>query len=356
MNATEETVAVVNQANRVQVKLQKALEERGHPPKVVEEIVSAISSFALYGFPESHAISFALLAYGSAYLKTHRPAEFFTALLNNQPMGFYTPATLIQDMRRRGLRVLPVSVQVSAWDCTVVDDARIRLGMRMVKGIGKENALAMIEERKGTGFASLADFQLRSGFNRKERRALASVGALNDLAGDRRSALWGIEGELRADDFFDLQWRGEDAPGTGPLQLMNRMERLRADYRGLGLTTGSHPMKFCRPHLPDVWRASDLDQGVNGQRVKVAGAVICRQRPATAKGFVFISLEDETGISNVIVTPKFFEQYRLTIVKESFLTITGVLQSQEGVIHIKAEKIEPMARDGLPTGDSHDFH
>ncbi len=338
----------------VKVKLRQAMERKGVSEAAIEQIVAAMSSFALYGFPESHAISFALIAYASAFLKVHYAAEFYTGLLNNQPMGFYSPATLVQDARRHGLKILPVCVTTSDWECTIESDSVLRLGLLMVKGSSKKSAERMLAEREQCPFSSLIDFRCRTHFNQNELRALASVGALNALAGDRRSALWWTEEHFHPDDLFSRQTDEEEA--INPLEMMSCLERLKADYRGMGVTTGTHPMKLCRPHLVDVWRASDLPKGRHGDRVTIAGSVICRQRPGTAKGFVFISLEDETGVSNAIVTPPFFEKHRLVITQEPFLTITGRLQSQEGVIAIKAEQIEALTMSALPAAESHDFH
>ncbi|MEZ5277296.1 MAG: error-prone DNA polymerase [Opitutaceae bacterium] len=352
--------------DKVKVKLRNALEKNGVQPKAIEEITAAISSFALYGFPESHAISFALLAYGSAYLKAHRPAEFYAALINNQPMGFYSPATLVQDARRHGVRTLPVDVTLSNWECTVVDDSTIRLGLCVVEGVHEASGRAMLEARRRQPFKSTHDFLLRTGFSRHERRALASVGALNALSRHRRAALWAVETDLNADDLLTPAMMVAEESGRAgyvagsaelsPLEMMTHLERLRADYRGMSLTTGAHPMKTMRPRIPHVRTAASLVDGPNGSRVTVAGAVICRQRPGTAKGFVFVSLEDETGISNAIVKPDKFEKERLIIVQEPFLSITGRLQIHDGVIHIMAEKIEPLLSFELPPEASHDFH
>lgn len=351
--------------DKVKVKLRQALERNGVRPRAIEEITAAISSFALYGFPESHAISFALLAYGSAYLKAHRPAEFYAALINNQPMGFYSPATLIQDARRHGIRALPVDVTLSNWECVVVDDATIRLGLCVVEGVHEATGRSMLLSREERPFVSTQDWVLRTGFNRHERRALASVGALNTLSRHRRAALWVVEADLSPDDLLTPAMVAEEAGGgayaTGadpltPLEMMTHLERLQADYRGMSLTTGAHPMKLMRPRIPEIWPAETLARGENGIRLTVAGAVICRQRPGTAKGYVFISLEDETGISNAVVTPDLFEKNRLAIVQEPFLSITGRLQIHDGVIHVKAETVEPLLSFELPPEASHDFH
>ena len=333
---------------KVEVKLRAALERKGIQPKVIEEIIQAIGSFALYGFPESHAISFALLAYASAYLKVHRAPEFYSSLLNNQPMGFYSPATIIKDGRRRGLRFRPVCAETSEWDCTIGADDSVRLGLCVVQGLRAESAQAMIAARP---FGSLADFKRRTNFNQSELRRLAEIGALNCYADHRRDALWEVERTLRTGDLF-----ADSDAAESPLQIMNAVERLRADYQGLRLTTGPHPMALLRPQVPHLWRAADLPQGQEGQIITIGGNVICRQRPGTAKGFVFISLEDETGISNAIVTPQLFEEQRLTITQESFLQITGRLQTRESVLVIQARHIARLEAENLEGSDSYDFH
>jgi error-prone DNA polymerase len=337
---------------KVEVKLRAALERKKIEPKTVEEIIKAISSFALYGFPESHAISFALLAYASAYLKVHRAPEFYSSLLNNQPMGFYSPATIIKDGNRRGVKFRHVCARRSEWKCTIEDDDNIRLGFCVVQGLRAESAAQMLRERDRRAFASIEDFKSRTHFNPAELRRLAEIGALNCFAEHRRDALWDVERTLHAGDLFE----NAEEDGVSPLARMNAAERLRADYEGMRLTTGPHPMALLRPSIPHIWRAADLPKGREGQIVTIAGNVICRQRPGTAKGFVFISLEDETGISNAIVTPQLFEELRLVITQESFLQITGRLQTRENVLVIQARAIERLDAENLAGSTSYDFH
>jgi error-prone DNA polymerase len=336
---------------RVEQKLRAAMAANGVAPEVIEKLVAAISSFALYGFPESHAISFALITYASSWLKVHRTAEFFVALLNNQPMGFYVPATLLKDAQRHGLRIRPVSVVESNWFCTVETDDTIRLGFCLTQELNRERIEAMMEARRQHPFSSVGDFRQRTRFDRDELRILAKSGALNPLAGHRRDALWLVETEAYQGELF-----GESTE-LSPLNPMQPVERLAADFETQRLTTGPHPMAYLRKNLdPDIWRASDLPFGCDGSRIRVAGLAICRQRPGTAKGFVFISLEDETGIANAIVTPPMFERNRLTITQENFLLIEGLLQIRSGVIHVRAEKIERLPALELETADGHDFY
>ncbi|MBI4622588.1 MAG: error-prone DNA polymerase [Verrucomicrobia bacterium] len=336
-------------------KLCTALRHKGRNEAVVKKVSESALSFAAYGFPESHALSFALLAYASTWLKVHHPAEFTASLLNNQPMGFYSPATILQDGRRHGLRARPVCIVASEWNCTVEGDDTIRIGLRYVKGLRESAAQAMLAARREQPFASLDDFLRRTNFNPAERRALAAVGALNAFAPHRRAALWQVEAAWSEDEALFRGFAVDDGKPSSPLAPMTLPERFRADFRGLELTVGVHPMALARPQLTDAWRASDLPLGRDGERVTIVGSVICRQRPGTAKGFVFISLEDETGIANAIVHPQVFERQRLVITQEPALRITGRLQNQHGVIHVKAEKIAALAGTVLPAQASHDF-
>jgi len=340
---------------RVTAQLRTAMLARGHSERVVEQLTHAASSFALYGFPESHAFSFGLLAYVSTWLKVHRPAEFTASLLNNQPMGFYSPATLVQDARRHGLRVRPVCVAQSGWDCTVEADDTIRLGFRCIKGLSEAPARALVAARAERPFASLDDFLARTTFSAAERRALASTGALNALAGHRRAALWQVEAAWPAGEGL---FRGTPAADDQPASLapMTPGERLREDFAGLELTCGPHPMALVRARLPELWRAADLPLGHDGDRVVIGGSVICRQRPGTAKGVVFISLEDETGVANAVVYATLFERHRLVINEEPALRITGRLQLRHHVAHVLAEQITPLRLPEVPAQASHDFH
>ena len=363
---------------RVTVKLRAGLMRNKVAPEVIEKIIKSIASFALYGFPESHAISFAILAYGSAYLKVHRASEFYSSLLNNQPMGFYTPATIVKDASRHGIRIQPVCVRESEWRCQVVSDDTVRLGFCVVNGLRKEHGERLVEERSVAPFQSLEDFKRRVPLTKEELRTLAELGALNCFAEHRRAAMWRVE-ETAFDDLLGSA-RFQRAPsgimpdGIGnerylrhdaanctqdacaPLQPMTMPERVKADYDAMNLTTGPHPMKLLRQHLPDIWRATDLASARHGDTVQIAGNVICRQRPGTAKGFVFVSLEDETGVSNAIVTPDLFERVRLLITEEPFLIIEGTVQNSENVVLIKAREIRALAHERLVGTDSHDFH
>jgi error-prone DNA polymerase len=381
---------------KVSVKLRAAMERKGIAPDKIEKIIQSISSFALYGFPESHAISFAILAYGSAYLKVHRAPEFYASLLNNQPMGFYTPATIVKDAQRHGVKILPVCVQHSDWHCTVVDDNTFRLGLCVVNGLRQEHAEQIERERRNRRFESLDDLKRRAALAKGELRALAELGALNCFAEHRRAAMWKVEetsyddllgsagilpavrdilprtrqsgdtskhneltmrvAEERSGNTPDGASRMLTLPPNTPLAPMTLSERVKADYETMNLTTGPHPMKLLREKLPNIWRAIDLTQAQHGSTIQIAGNVICRQRPGTAKGFVFISLEDETGVSNAIVDPDLFERFRLVITEEAFLLIKGQVQNSDGVALIKAQDIKPLVHETLVGSESHDFH
>jgi error-prone DNA polymerase len=351
--------------NKVCAKLRAAMKRKGIAPDKIDKIIQSISSFALYGFPESHAISFAILAYGSAYLKVHRAPEFCASLLNNQPMGFYTPATIVKDAQRHGLKIKPVCVSQSEWRCTVVDDNTLRLGFCVVTGLRQEHAEELVRHRRNRSFESLDDFKRRIPLSKDELRTLAELGALNCFAEHRRAAMWEVEETLH-DDLLNRRMVGTPRcsvrpaqradPTRSPLPLMTLPERVQADYETMSLTTGPHPMKLLRGSLPNIWRAIDLPHARHGSTIQIAGNVICRQRPGTAKGFVFISLEDETGVSNAIVHPELFERFRLVITEEAFLLIEGEVQNSDNVVLIKAREIRPLVHEQLVGSESHDFH
>ena len=342
--------------NKMKAKLAVALQQNGVTPAAIESIQQSLAAFGLYGFPESHAISFALIAYASAWLKVHRTAAFYAGLLNNQPMGFYSCASLVQDARRHNVKTLPVCVKVSDWQCRVETDDAIRLGFLSLSGVRESAIREMLATRKKLPFVSTQDFLRRTDFTAKERRALAKSGALNALAEHRRAALWAVETSDAGDELFRLVAVEQAEPVLSPLERMTHLERLQADYETLGLTVGRHPMHALRSQLPDLWPAGELGNATDGERVKIGGAVITRQRPGTAKGFCFITLEDETGHANAIVRPDLFEDRRLVINLEPTLLIIGRVQKEDGVIHVMAERIEALPAVGLPLQASHDYH
>jgi len=351
----------------IETKLREGMDRNGIRGAVQDQIVLAIGSFALYGFPESHAASFAMIAYASAYLKCHYLAAFTAALLNNQPMGFYHPSILIKDAQRHGLRVLPVDVTRSEWLCSIEADAAtrrhgdaakfcLRLGFLYVRGMRQPVAEAIVRARTERPFSSVDDLALRVPELRKdEMKMLAEVGALNPLQEiHRRDALWMAERAVRP--VGPLLERLEAIEGASPLARMTVEERLTADFHGTGVTIGRHPMAWRRPEMQalGVTPAAYLARVPNGRLVRIAGSVIVRQRPGTAKGFVFLSMEDETGVMNAIIAPPTYDRYKLVVVGEPFLLIDGVLQNQDGVISVKVGRVE-----ALPAGaaaESHNFH
>ncbi|WP_038167340.1 error-prone DNA polymerase, partial [Verrucomicrobium sp. BvORR106] len=339
---------------KVMDKLTAAMDERGVEKAVQEKITACISSFALYGFPESHAISFAILANASVWLKVHRAAEFYAGLLNNQPMGFYSTATLVRDAKAHKLKVRPACVVESDILCTVLDNDTLRLGLNQFRGLSKASQERIVQERQLRKWTDLLDFLNRTRLDKKERRILAQAGALNqlELGAHRRSSLWRVEEILPEDDLFAALEKDENIP----LQPMEALERLQADYQTQRLTTGPHPMAYHRRHHPHLWPAEELAHGRHGQRVFIGGQVICRQRPGTAKGHMFISLEDETGIANAFVPSATFEANRLVITQEPFLQIHGRLQIVDNVTSVYALKIEALHLGTIINSESHDFH
>ena len=477
----------------IEARLRAGMTQNGISPHAQEEIILSITSFALYGFPESHAASFALIAYASAYLKCHYLAAFTAALLNNQPMGFYSPATIVKDAQRHGLKLLPVDVTKSEWNCTMErvpsPDSRaasesgekvlsspfsvlsekqaaerrqntvhgvsrglaenekapggqknieigafkvaadrfviptpartreaeqsrldsqlgtrhsqlspaLRMGLRYVRGLREEAGRALLHERTKSPFRSIHDLTRRVPELRKdELTTLAEIGALNSIGLQiedrrlkiappdqseicnlqseipsinnsrhsglgtrnslhRRDALWQVERAVRASGPLLEQNAELDSPS--PLAPMNHEERLVADFHGTGLTVGPHPMAYRRAWLNamGIRRASELRDLPTGKRLRIGGCVITRQRPGTAKGFVFLSLEDETGVANAIVRPDLFHENRLLLTSERFLAIEGILQNQDNVISVRAERVQPLFVTNAETL-SHDFH
>lgn len=424
----------------IESRLRSGMTANGIAQAAQDEIVQSIVSFALYGFPESHAASFALLAYASAYLKCHYLAAFTAALLNNQPMGFYHPSTIVKDAQRHGLKVRPVNVTSSCWPCTLEcecdskDSAphdrpgcriTLRMGLRYVRGLREEAARTLVRERNARQFSSVDDLARRvPELRRNELTMLAQIGALNSIGdlfsvgapclskgeldfstaeersvlnwasapgflatgskardqtrtssrsaeailpphecGDshpkpklhRRDALWQVERAAWSEG--PLLTAIDELDSPSPLAQMTAEERLVADYHGTGLTVGPHPMFYRRDEMNRmrVIRAIDLHRLRHGQLTRIAGCVIARQRPGTANGFIFLSLEDETGISNAIITPDLYDQNRLLVIHERFLLIEGILQNVENVISVKAMRVSRLEITEAQTR-SHDFH
>jgi error-prone DNA polymerase len=356
----------------IDAKLRAGMTANGIPRQTQDQLAKFISSFALYGFPESHAASFALIAYASAFLKVRYLAAFTAALLNNWPMGFYHPATIVKDAQRHGLRAKPVDVTCSDWNCTLERDSRegdsrdpdnhltLRIGLRYVRGLQQASADALVQQRACAPFASVEDLAHRvPQLTRDNLAILATIGALNNLSADarlhRRDALWQVEKAVRrAGPLLEGIVESDEA---SPLRRMNVEERLVADYHGTGLTTGHHPMAYRR----DVLRARGVKSAIelhnlpHGKLATTAGCVITRQRPGTAKGIIFMTLEDETGTARVIISPDFYDQNRVVVLNERFVLVSGVVQNQDNIVHLKARSIQPLSISAATT-PSHDFH
>ncbi|HET7437431.1 MAG TPA: error-prone DNA polymerase [Thermoanaerobaculia bacterium] len=336
----------------IEKRLRDGMTTNGIDPEAQDQIVKSITSFALYGFPESHAASFALIAYASAYLKARHPAAFYIALLNAWPMGFYHPATLIKDAQRHGVKVLPVDVNQSGWACRW-ENGGVRMGLRFVKGL-RESSGRRIEAAQP--FASATDLAHRARLRDDQLTKLAYSGAMATFGLTRRGALWQASYAAKpAGELFEGN-AGKESVATHPLAEMTHADETMADYSAMELTTGPHLLEHFRPELrkQNVLSAKQLKEVPNGSRVVTAGAVIVRQRPGTAKGFVFLTLEDETGLSQAIVNPQLFADERTTILSHSGLVVEGIVQNQEGQASVRAEKFWPL--EGLHNVQSYDFH
>ena len=430
----------VERMKRIEERLRAGMTANGISPSAQDEIVQGITSFALYGFPESHAASFALIVYASAYLKVHHPHAFYAAMLNCWPMGFYSPATLVKDAQRRGVRVKPIDAARSDWLCTLErpgpeEELRLRLGLRYARGLREAVGKRIVEERQHAPFSSIADLAARAGLRRDELTALAEIGALASVPArpggplpTRRVALWQAEAAARrgpglfarvepredetrghhtefvrypvapppaapsellahvnahprdhaikalrafGDEFRTGSSSGSDnetgipdpslpprAPPASVLPEMDLRERIAADLRGTGMTVGPHPVALERERLRamGVHAAGELPKLRGGQRVRAAGLCIVRQRPGTAKGFVFLSLEDETGISNIVIDPPTFEKNRRPILASSLLVVEGRLEKYDGVTSVKGDRFWGIHDAHDYAIQSHDFH
>ncbi len=335
-------------------KLIEGMAKNGIAPDVARRIYNQISAFADYGFPESHAASFALLVYASSYLKHYYHAEFSCALLNAQPMGFYAPGTIVEDARRHGVEVRGVDVMKSEWDCTIESGA-LRIGFRYVHGLG-EKAKEKIEPLLRVRPSSLEDWVRRSGLNVTQLRVLAEAGGFDSIWPNRRSALWELLKHARGTAGpLSPSFRDQRAAPVPPLRSWELTE---ADYRVTGLSPAGHPMRHLRAALraEGVLSAEEVASRKDGDWIAVGGLVIVRQRPQTAKGFCFVTLEDETGLMNVVITPKLFEANRRIIVRSPLLVVRGVLQEEQGVLNLQARTfVAPDPKAGAAHARSHDF-
>jgi error-prone DNA polymerase len=335
-------------------KLKDGMAQRHYPAEFADRIFEQILGFGEYGFPESHSASFAQLAYFSAWLKCHHPAAFLAALLNSQPMGFYAPAQLIQDARRHDVEVLAADAKLSQWDCTL-EQGSVRLGLRMVGGLVAAAGKRIVASRP---CASVAELAQRAGLSRKDLKNLADAGALQSLAGHRRDARWTAAGvESRPP-------MGVHAIELPPaLAAPTEADDIVADYGSLGFTLGRHPLALLRTHLKGlkIVNAEEISLLPHGSQVRTAGLVTCRQRPATASGVVFVTLEDESGCVNVVVWNDLVERYRKELLGARLLGVEGRVESSEGVVHLIARRLTdhtPLLAGllGRLEVTSHDFH
>jgi error-prone DNA polymerase len=333
----------------IEAKLRAGMSARGITGRVQEEIVTQITSFALYGFPESHAASFALIAYASVYLKAHHPAAFCCALLNAWPMGFYSPATVVKDGQRHDVVFRPIDVTRSDWKCTIEDGA-VRLGMRYVLGLREEAAQRLVATRPG----SVAEAAQIGELRQNELDAFAHAGAFTTFGLGRREALWQAAAAER--DRTSLLARVRPPAASAPLVPMTSFEESAADYVTTHLTTGPHIMAHLRERLrhEGVLATRDLDAVPHGGEVRVAGHVIVRQRPGTAKGMCFLTLEDETGTANAVVTPSMYERWRVVLNTSPLLEVEGRIERVDRVTHVRARRFRRLeAPAGMPEG--HDY-
>lgn len=323
-------------------RLRDGMNRNQIAPRTQDEVIENIQSFAHYGFPESHSASFALIAYASAYLKYHHPAAFLCALLNAQPMGFYHPSTLVKDAQRHGVRVLPISITQSQYRCTLEDASTVRLGLSYVRGLCAEAAQKILTSRERKPFSSPQDLKQRINLSSKDWATLSELGVFAPLGLSRRQAIWQLGKTHATDPLFHEKNHPRSPAPVAEMTLQNRVE---SDYRNAGLSVGPHPMHFMRTQLnaEGICYSALLRQFKHGQHVEVAGLVTTRQRPMTAKGILFITLEDEWGFINLIVGPKLFEESRSVAVGAPAILAKGILQSHRGTLHVKCEQIAQLA-------------
>lgn len=348
-------------------KLTHGMRERGYSEDYARRLFDQIKGFGGYGFPESHSASFALLAYVSAWLKRHHPSAFYVGLLNSQPMGFYTPSQLIQDARRHGISVLPLDANHSTWDHQLVSDGRegarapIRLGLRLVKGLSQEGAERLVAARAKRPYRQLRDVRNRAGLHKKDMEVLVDADAFVGISGHRHQSRWQVmamepERPLLA---YEQQEDAGSLDDEVKLAAPAVSESVIADYGSTGVTLRSHPLALLRGDAPfsRCKRQQDLEELGDGRFVRIAGLVTCRQRPGTASGVVFLTLEDETGNNNVVVWPSVQERCRQALMKGKLLLVKGTLQKRDGVTHVVAGMLfdYTSALQGLGV-KSRDFH
>jgi error-prone DNA polymerase len=327
-------------------KMVRGMEDEGITTDVALRIRDQLRGFAAYGFPESHAASFALIVYASAWLKHHHPAAFYAGLLNCQPMGFYSPATLVGDARRHDVNILPVCVNRSDWRWTLTSERELRAGLLQLRGFGEHEGLEIEDERRGGGpFGSVEDFCDRMLLDRRRLKTLAEAGAFDCFGNPRRQALWQVQGWRRR---FPLEGPQVQTQLPGFPALGATQQNL-LDHATAGFSPKEHPLAHVRVKLASrgYIESASLGQQRDGESVAVAGLVITRQRPQTAKGTFFITLEDEGGFANIIVYKKLYEQQRRLLRRVRFLGCRGRLQLRDGVVNLLASSFEDLEPAGL---------
>lgn len=342
-------------------KLLNGMRERGYSDAFAQQIFRQIRGFGDYGFPESHSASFALLAYVSSWLKYYHPAAFTCALLNTQPMGFYAPPQLVQDARRHGVKILPIDARYSEADCAVVVSSKpqthvLRLGLNMVKGLSRTGVQSLLDAREKQQFSDVHDLANRSCLNRSDLEALAAADALHGLSGDRYRAQWQVSGVEEPLPLFEKNSRPESEV---LLPKPSEGQNIVADYASSGVSLRRHPIALLRTRLDKrrVRTAKELWTVRNGAIARVAGLVIGRQRPGTASGVIFVTLEDETGQANVVVWPKVAEVQRKPLLQSQLLLVSGTVQQEDGVLHLVAGRLEDLSPWlGALQTRSRDFH
>jgi error-prone DNA polymerase len=346
-----------------QQKLIRGMLENGYSTDFAERLFRQIQGFGEYGFPESHAASFALLVYVSAWIKRYHPAAFAAALINSQPMGFYAPGQLLCDARKHGVNILPVDVNHSDWDCTletvagVASESALRLGLRMISGFSSDDAERIVGARaQGGPFAAFDEFARRTGLPQSLLQRLSEADALRSLDQTRRQANWNALPAREPDGL----WRSvEDVEADVSLPAMTPLAEVVADYHSTGLSLRAHPVSFLRNELESlrVTRHGDLQRLPDGRRVRVCGVVLLRQRPGTARGITFVTLEDETGFANLIISQETWERFHKAARTATVMLVTGLLQRQHDVTHILASRIEDLSdRLSELRSKSRDFH
>lgn len=345
-------------------KLLGGMAANHYSEEFAERIYRQMLGFGEYGFPESHAASFALLVYDSSWLKFHEPAAFTCALLNSQPMGFYGPAQLVRDARAHGVEVRPVDVQASAYECSLErrldGEPALRLGMGMVKSLSEEGGRRVEAARRESCFTSVQDLGRRAGLDRGDLEALAAAGALSALSGNRHLAYWEVAGTERPLPLAPQGGRAASLEEGRPLlEAPTEGQTLVADYASVGLTLGRHPLALLRERMNrfSVISAGDLGCVAHGRTVRTAGIVLMRQRPQSANGVTFLTLEDESGQVNVIVWERVGQEHRQALVESRLLEVHGELQRQDGIQHVIARQLlDRSAWLGELLTRSRDFH